>query len=163
MNKQIIYAMTGEVKAGNKNTILKSSAIGSCIVITTYDKQTQTGIIAHIMLPGKAPENRNIQKNRYVSNAINELINILELNGANNNEIEVCIAGGANVLKRKDDHIGQDIIISVEEILKKRKINIMARSLGGSQRRSVSLDVETGCVYYSLGDEAEKLLWKFSD
>ena len=88
---------------------------------------------------------------------------MLKLNGANENNFEVCLAGGANVLNRKDDHIGQDIIISVEEILKKRKINIMARSLGGSQRRSVSLDVETGCVYYSLGDEAEKLLWKFSD
>ena len=161
MNKQIIYAMTGEVKAGNKNTILKSSAIGSCIAITAYNKQNQIGALAHIMLPGKAPENRNIKKTRYASNAIDELINILELNGVNNNEIEVCIAGGANVLKRKDDYIGQDIIKSVEEILKKRKINIMARSLGGSQRRSVSLDVETGCVYYSLGDEAEKLLWKY--
>ena len=161
MNKQIIYAMTGEVKAGNKNTILKSSAIGSCIAITAYNKQNQIGALTHIMLPGKAPENRNIQKTRYANDAIAELINLLKLNGANENNFEVCLAGGANVLNRKDDYIGQDIIISVEEILKKRKINIMARSLGGSQRRSVSLDVEYGKVYYSIGDGAEKLLWKY--
>ena len=154
--------MTGEVKAGNKDTILKSSAIGSCIVITAYDKHSQTGALAHIMLPGNAPENRDLQKNRYASDAINELINILKLNGANENNIEVFLAGGANILKRKDDNIGQDIIVSVEELLAKRKIKIKAKSLGGTMRRSVSLDVEYGKVYYSVGDGAEKLLWKFT-
>lgn len=160
--KKTIYAQTGEVKVAKKNTILKSNAIGSCIVITAYDRQRQIGALAHIMLPGKAPENRVFQKTRYASDAIDELIYILKLNGANENNIEVCLAGGANVLKRKDDNIRQDIIVSVEELLKKRKIKIKAKSLGGTERRSISLDLDNGKVYYSVGDGPEKLLWKFS-
>lgn len=39
----------------------------------------------------------------------------------------------------------------------------MAESFGGIKRRSVSLNGETGYVYFTIGDEAEKLLWKFSD
>lgn len=162
MDKQIIYVMTGEVKAGNKDTILKSSAIGSCVVITAYDKQNLIGAMTHIMLPGKAPEKRNIQKTKYASNAIDELINILELNGANNNNIEVCLTGGANVLQRKNDNIGSYVIDSVQENLKNRKIEILARSLGGTKRKSVSLNVETGCVYLTIGDEVEKLFWEFA-
>lgn len=161
--KQIIYAMTGDVKAGNKDTILKSGAIGSCIVIVAYDKLNQTAAMAHIMLPGKAPENREIRKTKYAYDAIDELASLLKLNGANENDIEVCIAGGANVLKRKDDDIGLDIIQSVVILLKKRKIKIVAKSLGGTKRRSVSLDVETGCLHFTVGDGAEKQLWKFND
>lgn len=162
MDKQIIYAMTGEVEAGDKDTILKSGAIGSCIVITAYDKHNLFGAMAHIMLPGKAPENKNTQKTKYTKDAIDELINLLKLNGATEN-IEVCLAGGANVLKRKDDNIAQNIIDSVLENLKNMNIEILAKSLGGTTRRSVSLDVETGCVYITVGDGTEEILWNFSD
>lgn len=161
--KQIIYIMTGEVKAGNKDTILKSVAIGSCVVITAYDIQNQIAAMAHIMLPGRALENKKLPKTRYASNAIDELINVLLQNGANENKLEVCLAGGANILKRKDDNIWQDIIISVEELLAKRKIKIMAESLGGTMRRSVSLDVETGLLKCSIGDDPEKTLWEFTN
>ena len=160
--KQIVYAMTGDVKAGNKDTILRSGAIGSCIVIVAYDKLNQTAAMAHIMLPGKAPENREVRKTKYANDAIDELASLLKLNRANENDIEVCIAGGANVLKRNDDDIGLDIIQSVVVLLKKRKIKIVAKSLGGTKRRSVSLDVETGCLHFTVGDGAETLLWKFN-
>jgi len=161
MDKQIVYAMTGEVKYGNKNNILKSGAIGSCIVITAYDKLNRIGAMAHLMLPRKANKNKNLQKTRYAFNAIEELMNVLKKHGANKNKIEVCLAGGANVLQRKDDSIGQNNISSVEEILRDKQIRIAARSLGGIERRCVSLDVETGCLNLSIGDSLEKLFWEF--
>ena len=163
MDKQIIYAMTGEIKIGNKDTILRSGAIGSCVVIIAYDKLSQVTAMAHIMLPGKAPDTKSLQKNRYAENAIAELVNLFTSTGAKENNIEVCLAGGANILESKDTDVGQLIIISVKEYLNKKGIKIMAESLGGTSRRSVSLNGETGDVYFTIGDEAEKLLWKFSD
>jgi chemotaxis protein CheD len=163
MDKQITYIMTGEVKTGNKNTILRSGAIGSCVVIAAYNRSMQVVGMAHIMLPGKAPESKVPQKTRYADDAIDELINLLTLNGTDKNDIEVCLAGGANILERKDNDIGQDIIASVKKLLKERGIKIIAESLGGIMRRGVSLNGETGYVYFTIGDEAEKLLWKFSD
>lgn len=163
MDKQTIYVMTGEVKIGNKDAILKSGAIGSCIVIIAYDKLCQVAVMAHIMLPEKAPEIKSLQKNRYAGNAIEELVNLFALNGTNENNIEVCLAGGANVLERKDNNIGQEIIVSVKKLLKERGIKIKTESLGGIMRRSVSLNGETGCVNFTIGDKPEKQLWKFSD
>ena len=40
------------------------------------------------------------------------------------------------------------------------QIKIMARALGDIKRRSVSLDVETGSIFYAEEDEDERLLWK---
>jgi len=163
MDKRIIYVMTGEVKLGNKDTILMSGAIGSCVVIIAYDKHHQIAAMAHIMLPGRAPENKGLQKSRYARNAIDELVNLLTLTGINENNIKICLAGGANILERKDNDIGQDVIASVKELLKERGIETVAASLGGIKRRSVSLNGETGYVNFTTGDESEKLLWKFGD
>ena len=88
-------------------------------------------------------------------------MNVLKKHGANKNKIEVCLAGGANVLQRKDDSIGQNNISSVEEILRDKQNRIAARSLGGIERRCVTLDVETGCLNLSIGDNLEKLFWEF--
>jgi len=161
MDKEIIYAMTGEVKKGDHNSILKSGAIGSCVVITAYNKKKQFGLMAHVMLPGKAPEKKDIKKTRYAHNAIDELIMLNKINKSNEDIIEVCIVGGANVLQKADDNIGQNVIDSIEEILKNKEIKVVARSLGGAQRRGISFDVETGKVYCSIGDGTEEFLWNF--
>jgi len=164
MNKKnTIFVQTGEVKTGTKDAILKSSAIGSCVVVAAYDFKAQIGGFAHIMLPGKALERENYQKTKYASDAIEDLINKMILLGGKNDNIEVCIIGGANVLKRVDDSISQDNINSIFEILKKKKFKIMAKSVGGIERRSVSLNIETGCLNYTIGDGAKMLLWNFLD
>ena len=115
------------------------------------------------MLPGKAPERENYQKTKYASDAIEDLINKMNLHGAEDNNIEVCLIGGANVLKRVNDSISQDNINSIFEILKKKKFKIMAKSVGGIERRSASLNIKIGCLNYTIGDGAEMLLWNFLD
>lgn len=158
--KETIYVLTGEVKAGNKSAILSSSAIGSCIVIAAYDAKEKVGALAHILLPGRAPENKDLQKTKYAANAIEELIRRMNMLGTKNNTIAVCLVGGANVLERKDDATGLNNFTSVIDILKKERIKIKAKSVGGTERRSIALDVENGSIYYSVGNGIEKLLWQ---
>ena len=161
MNKQIYFAMTGEVIAGEKKSILKTNAIGSCIAIIAYDKVKRIGAMAHIMLPGKAPEGK--QSDKYTVNAIQSLFEKMSSLGAEEKNIEFCLAGGANVLKKKDDKIGEENINSVQNYLQNYNYKIKAKSLGGFERRSVSLNVETGKVFFSIGDEPEKLFWDFQN
>ncbi|OQX77720.1 MAG: hypothetical protein B6D61_06730 [Bacteroidetes bacterium 4484_249] len=162
IEKEIIYVHTGEIKACNNGVILKSSPLGSCIVIAAYDTGKQVGAMAHFMLPGKAPERKNYLKTRYVIDALQELIDKMNVLGTKEKNIEVCLVGGANIMKRDNDTIAKDNIASVNELLRERNIKIKAESVGGTERRSVSLDVETGCVNYTVGDGAEKILYQFA-
>ena len=159
--KKIIHASTGEVEASNEDVILKSVAIGSCIVIAAYDKKKRVGALAHIMLPGKAPEKNNFQKTRYTDNAVKKMIKDMVSLGANENSIEVCLVGAGNVLKRKDDTICQSNIESVLQLLKEKGIKIKAKAIGGIERRSISLNIENGSLYYSENGTNEKLLWEY--
>jgi len=159
--KKSIHVSTGEVNAAIEDAILKSAAIGSCVVIAAYDATNKTGAMAHVMLPGVSPEKTNTPRTRYAADAIAEMIAMMTQLGTDPKNIEVCLVGGANVLKRADDTIGQNNIDSVIELLTKQNIEIKAKSVGGFERMSVSLDIENGTVYHSIGDGNDKLLWDF--
>ena len=158
--KRIIDVHTGEVKAGRKDTILESNAIGSCVVIAAYDSTKKVGALAHVMLPGAVPEGKTFQRTRYAADAIEEMISRMTHLGTHKDDVEVCLVGGGNVLKRKDDTICQENIRSVVQLLDEKRIRIRKKAVGGMGRRSISLDVKNGTIHYTEGDAKEKLLWK---
>lgn len=159
--KEIIEVDTGEVRTGRERTILKSKAIGSCVVIAAYASKKKVGAVAHVMLPGRSPkECTPADRTRYAEDAIDMMINEMIGLGVNRDDIEVCLVGGGNVLKRNDDTIWKDNIESVLELLNGKRIKITAEALGGTERKSVSLDVESGSIFYAEAEESENLLWK---
>ncbi len=155
--EEIIDVNTGEVRTARNKTTLRAMAIGSCIVITAYDHNNKAGAMAHIMLPGSAPEKES-QKSKYAAEAVDELIK--QMVRAGTSDIEVCLVGASDILQKDDDSICEANIESVTELLKEKDIPVMASALGGTKRRTVRLDVETGTVTYSEGDGKEKLLCK---
>ena len=157
--KEIVDVNTGEVRLGRGKIILRSIAIGSCIVVAACDFKKNIGALAHIMLPGRAAK-KNPERTKYAADAINELIKRMTAAGSNKADIDVCLVGGGNVLKKKSDTICEDNIRSATQLLQKRLIPIRATVLGGTKRKGVFLDIENGTISYTEGDEKEKPLWK---
>jgi len=158
--KEVIDISTGAVEVAGAGAILRSNAIGSCIVIAAYDSSKKVGAMAHIMLPGRAPKDADSESTRYAADAIDEMINRMTRTGANQCDLEVCLVGAGNVLKKQDDTICKDNIESTTELLGKKHIPVRAMVLGGTERKCVSLEVESGSIFYTEGDSKEKLLWK---
>lgn len=154
------YVNTGEVSSGGIETILNSGAIGSCVVITALDPHVEVGAMAHVMLPGTVPLNNQSNATKYAANAIEELLNQLERFKVKKENIEICMVGGANVLKRENDTIGKNNIDSVEKLLGEKGIKVLARAIGGFERRTALFDIEKGCIYYTVGDSKQKILWQ---
>ena len=157
--KETFDVNTGEVKVAGEQALLRSTAIGSCIVVAAYDAKSRVGALAHIMLPGKAPA-EEVQRTKYAEDAIGRMIAEMTRSGSNSGDIEACLVGAGNVLKEKDDTICGENIQSITALLEKKRIAIRAVALGGITRKGVLLDVETGSVFYSEGDRKERLLYK---
>lgn len=155
-----IYVQTGEVKIGGGNSGLKSSPVGSCVIVIMFNENVKKGGMAHIMLPGKAPEKRESDKCKYAINAIDTLLALLKNDGMDCNHLKAVVAGGGNVLKRSGDTIGTDNLSSVFNHLKFKKITILKKSVGGTNRKSVWFDISEQTVYYTEGDSKEKILYK---
>jgi chemotaxis protein CheD len=157
--KEIIDVNTGQVRLGRSNDILRSLAIGSCIAVAAYDYRDGTGAMAHIMLPGVAPENA-MEKTRYAEDAIEEIVGLMNFDYSRKSNIEVCLVGAGNVLQRRGDTICVENIRSTIEVLERKNIPIRATALGGTERKSIFLDVESGKVTCSIGDGQKELLWE---
>jgi len=154
------YVNTGEVSSGGIETILNSGAIGSCIVITAFDPVKKVGAMAHVMLPGSALVRNQLHDTRYAANAVEEMVSQLNKFGIQKENIEICLIGGGNVLKRENDTIGKDNLDSVEKLLLEKQLQIKAREMGGFERRTVLFDIEKGSIYYTVGDSKQKILWQ---
>ena len=158
--KKIVTVNTGEIKITGGEADLESSPIGSCVVVVLLDEKSKTGGMAHIMLPGKAPEKENVICGRYAANAIDILIDELAARGLSPERLKAVVAGGGNVLKRENDTIGTDNLVSVNRLLKEYKIEVVAESVEGTERKTVRFDTERGIIFYTKGDEGKKALYR---
>jgi len=163
IDERIKYIKAGETGFGINDDLLVSSPLGSCVAVIAYDVKAMTGCMAHVMLPGNAfPGRKPKDQNKYAENAINYLLNRMKYAGTDLNNLHFCLVGGANVLKKRDSFIEKDVVASIYQTLLEKKMVIKAASLGGTLRRSAKLDIETGIVYYTVGNSKEMILWKFN-
>jgi len=125
-------------------------AIGSCVVVVAYDRYKKVGGLAHAMLPGRSPNGASKNRTKYAEDIVDILLNALKKAGANIEDSEVTLVGGANVLGV--GNISEQITGSVLNYLKRLNIKPKKKKLGGTQRRSVSLDIDSGKMFYSEGD-----------
>ena len=160
---QVTYVSPGEIVISSQNGLLISSPLGSCVAVIAYDKITKSGGMTHVMLPGKSSGKSTRSNNKYADDAINNLLYLLHKQGASSKNIEICLAGGANVLKRPDDTIAKDVVDSVLNFIKEKKLIIRATALGGFERRTASLNTEKEIACYTVGDSSKKTLWKFNN
>ncbi len=158
--KKTIDVQIGQVEARRGKVILQSKALGSCIAIVAYDAARNIGALAHVMLPGSAPDSKTVEKTKYTADAIEAILTKMARLGSRNDDIEITLVGGGNVLNREDDTICKENIESTVKLLREKGLKIRARALGGTNRRSVSLDIEQGIVSYSEGDGSDVQLWR---
>lgn len=159
-NQKVSDVQIGQVKAGRGKVILQSKAIGSCVAIVAYDATKHIGALAHIMLPGRAPAKKEVEKTKYAADAIDAIVSKMNKLGSKTDDIEVTLVGGGNILNREDDTICNTNIESTLQLLEEKHLKVAAQAVGGTVRRSVSLDVERGIVSYTEGNSREKQLWR---
>ncbi len=145
---------TGEYYVSTEPVILRSIALGSCVAFLVYDRTRKIGGLAHIMLPGKAPTTNKTTK--YAENSIDILLETVQHLGASINDLEIFVVGGANILQ--DGDIPDKIIDSVLGYIVKLNLEIKYMRVGGIQRRSVLLDVTSGQVFFTEGNNTTKIL-----
>ena len=150
---------SGEDKACRGKGILRANAIGSCVGVAAHDPDAGVGGMAHVMLPGGSRDPGLSDTTKYAEDAIRELMRTMSAKGAGEARLRVCLVGGGNVLGPGHVGPGPEIVISLTEILDSMRIEPVATEVGGTQRRSCSLDAASGRVTYTVGDSGCLTLW----
>ena len=153
-NTNTVDIDTGEIRVSSDPVILQAIALGSCVALTVYERNLKIGGLAHIMLPGKSHLSNNNTK--YAKDAIKALLDSVKMLGADISNLEISMIGGANVLQ--DGDIPDKVIESVLGYLKESHLKLNRMRVGGIERRSAYLDIISGEVFYTEGDNTTKTL-----
>jgi len=154
-----IIVETGSIKISNNSNALITSALGSCVAITLYDKRKKTGGMVHYILP-ENPGGK--KKEKYADSGIKLLLEkMLELN-AKKEDIEAKMIGGAIMFEEfiddVENSIGKRNVKKGEKILKELEIKLAARDIGGNYGRSVKFQLSDGNVYITSYKVGEKVI-----
>jgi len=157
----VIVVGMADLKVAKSPDTLTTLGLGSCVGITLYDKVKKIGGMAHVMLPTyKGFEGQNIAK--FADSAIIELINQLGRLGVTRNSVVAKIAGGAHMFGRTQSNdmlkIGERNAAASTAILKQLGIPIVANDTGGSQGRTIELNMENGALKIRSVGAGEKFI-----
>ena len=157
----LIVGIADSKISNNKDDVVITYALGSCVGIVVFDPLVRVGGLLHYMLPDstldlvKARENPDM----FADTGIPALFKSCYKLGAEKKRMIVKVAGGASIL---DDtnffRIGQKNIMAMRKIFWKNNVMIDKEDTGLNCNRTVRLEMSTGKVYIrSSGGEMREL------
>jgi chemotaxis protein CheD len=137
-------------------------ALGSCIAVAIWDPVAKVGGLLHFMLPDSSIDRISGGRDnpyRYADTGTPMLFRTAYQQGAEKRRLLVRLAGGAAVVD--DDgvfNIGKRNYAALRKILWKAGVMVHGEDVGGSNSRSVRLEVGTGKFFIRGPREGEKEL-----
>jgi len=142
-----LHVASGNYTISKKKNLDLDACLGTCVGITLCDKKAEVGGLIHLLLP-EPPNPQNPWKPEiYASTGLPIFIKALCESGADNYNLEACVAGGALVgpVSRQDLDldIGGRTAAIARAILKDAAIPIRKAETGGYFSCRLSLDLNT--------------------
>jgi chemotaxis protein CheD len=138
----------------DRNGVLATYALGSCIAIAIHDPVAGVGGLLHFMLPESSIDRNKAETNPFLfaDTGIPLLFRGTLERGADARRLVVHLAGGAQMV---DDggvfNIGKRNYLAAKKLLWKNGIMIQGEAVGGNLSRTVRLEVGSGRFWMKEG------------
>lgn len=156
--KQIVAV--GDMKAGTSGDILVTHALGSCLGLIIYDPVAKVGGLLHAMLPLSKINLLKAESHPYmfVDKGVPLLFKTVYQMGGQKQRLIVKAAGcGSPLGKNAIFKIGERNYAVLKKLLWKNSILLEAEDVGGTDSRTVNVDLSTGKIIIRV-KEKRKLL-----
>jgi chemotaxis protein CheD len=146
---RVIVGMADCRVENNPEALLITYALGSCIGVILYDPVAAVGGLLHFMLPESrlAPDRSRERPFMFADTGIAKFVDAMYAEGARRGRLIACVAGAAQILDGEGIfEIGKRNYLATRRLLWKHGIMLDHESIGGTDFRTVSLEVATGRV-----------------
>jgi chemotaxis protein CheD len=142
--------------------ILITHALGSCLGIAAYDPVACVGGLLHVMLPLSTIDPVKAERNpfMFVDTGFPKLLMRCLETGAQKRRLEITVAGGANSNDREENDlfkIGKRSFLILRKLLWKNGLLLRSCDVGGSNSRTMSLEISSGKVMIRSGGQTKYL------
>lgn len=150
--QSVIKVGMADLNVGSRESIIRTTGLGSCVGVTLFDPHQKVAGMAHVMLPSSeiAKEGQlNIAK--YADTAIPELLLKLLALGAKRSHIVSKMAGGSQMFAFASGNdtmrIGPRNVESCKLALHQLDIPLIGEDTGGSYGRTIEISAATGILH----------------
>ena len=131
--------------------VLITYALGSCLGITFHDRYRQIGGMLHALLPLASldPTRAASSPATFVDTGIDLLLHECLRRGASRADIEVTVAGGAEIGFASDSdrfRVGYFNILEMKHAMNRHGLHLTHADTGGDRPRTLSLAIDSGKV-----------------
>ena len=159
---EMIKVGMADLKICHSPAAITTLGLGSCVGICLRDPMTKVGGLAHIMLPDSSAF-RTIEKvAKFADTGIDELVRLLEQNGASGRRLEAKIAGGAMMFAYNSTsatmRVGEKNVEATLKKLKELGIPVLAQDTGETFGRTIIYYPETGELKVRAVGKSEKTI-----
>ncbi len=157
--EQLVIGIADCGIADSPGQVLTTYALGSCIGVTMHDAKSGLGGLLHFMLPDSSLDPARARQNPYVfaDTGIALLLEKLRARGAAPKRLVVRAAGGAQMIDREGIfEIGKRNCLAMRKLLWKAGVLIDAEAVGGTQSRTMRLEIGSGRVWLHEGGEVRE-------
>ena len=141
--------------------VVVTHALGSCLGISAYDAHAGVGGILHVMMPQSSinPDKAKSNPFMFVDTGVPAFFRHLYDAGASKKDLVVKVAGGANVQGGDADRfaIGKRNYMLLKKVFWKNSVLIDAEDVGGSDPRTLYLEIGSGRVWLNKVGEQKEL------
>ncbi len=158
---KLIIGVADMKVSNNPQARLITYSLGSCLAVCIYDPVVRVGGLLHLMLPDSKIDPDKAQKNPFMfaDTGIPLLFKEAYRMGAVKNRLEVRLTGASQIL---DDsgvfNIGKRNHLAARKILWKNNVMVKAEDIGGTEHRTVRMDLSNGAITLNVPGRRERSL-----
>ncbi len=156
--KQIVAV--GDMKVGKDGDILVTHALGSCLGLIVYDPVARVGGLLHAMLPLSRinPQKAESHPYMFVDKGVPLLFNTVYQMGGQKERLIVKVTGcGSPLGKNAMFKIGERNYTVLKKLLRKNNVLLEAEDVGGTDSRTVHVDIATGQAIVRIKEKRKEL------
>jgi chemotaxis protein CheD len=160
---QLIVGISDCAVSRDPHAILSTHALGSCIAVVIHDPVAQVGGLLHFMLPDSTLDATKARTNpcMFADTGLPTLFHGTYELGAMKQRLIVTVLGGAQVLDNNNTfNIGKRNYLALRKILWKAGVMIHQEEVGGTQPRSVRMEVGSGRIFVFHGRDEREVTYK---
>ncbi len=149
-----LVVVVGDMKVGEKEDMLVTHALGSCLGLTVYDPTECVGGLLHAMLPLSKinPQKAKANPFMFVDTGVPRLFRkIYEMRGQKARLIVKAAGCGRPLGNNEMFKIGERNYTILKKLLWKNNILLESEDVGGTVSRTLHFDISTGQVIISSG------------
>ncbi|MBI1382409.1 MAG: chemotaxis protein CheD [Planctomycetaceae bacterium] len=141
--------------------VLVTFSLGSCVGVSIWDRVHRRGGLIHCMLPtAKVGHTTSgaVEVSKYVDSGVSQLLQDLYDLGSRPESLEIKVVGGASPLKNVDGlRIGDRNVAMLRKLLWKNGLLLAAERVGGTEARTMWLEIGSGRVLIRSGNHEETI------